>query len=216
MGPTAVQLYDNWTNLTEEQRKNPDDIWSAFESYFQPKTNYRLARFQLRSITQQVNVPIDTYVHRLKQQAQKCKFNDNETIDDNIIDQVIKGTCHTPVRKQLLDHDPSKLTLDKVLDCARTFEARQTQLQQLGASGNASIDNIRKKGEQSQHSCGHCGGHKHRRNECPANNKISGKCRKPGHFAKVCRSTQLKYHVSRTNYAPHNPQRGNSVSRGRS
>ena len=142
MGPQAIELSDNWT-LTEEQRHNPKDVWSAFQNYFEPKS-IRLARFQLRDLVQQANESIDTYVNRLKVQAQKCNFSSTNVQEDNIIDQLIKGTHHAAIRKQLLDHDPSKVTLNKVLDFACTFEATQSQLQQFSQAQVSCISAVKK------------------------------------------------------------------------
>ena len=199
MGPQAIELFDNWT-LTEEQRHNPEDVWSAFQNYFEPKSNFRLARFQLRDLVQQANESIDTYVNRLKVQAQKCNFSSTSIQEDNIIDQIIKGTHHAAIRKQLLDHDPSKLTLNKVLDFARTFEATQSQLQQFSQAQASSISAVKKhyskpaKPKQTQHKtnlCKFCGGPYHKRDVCPASGQSCNRCHKIGHWGKVCRSTDL-------------------------
>ena len=199
MGPQAIELFDNWT-LTEEQRHNPQDVWSAFQNYFEPKSNFRLARFQLRDLVQQANESIDTYVNRLKVQAQKCNFSSTNVQEDNIIDQIIKGTHHAAIRKQLLDHDPSKLTLNKVLDFARTFEATQSQLQQFSQAEASCISAVKKhsskptKPKQTQHKTNLCkffGGPYHKRDVCPASGQSCNRCHKIGHWGKVCRSTDL-------------------------
>lgn len=126
MGQKAVEIFD-WTHLTEAQKKSPAAVWEAFTSYFEPKSNFRLARFQLREIMQRPDEPIDSYITRLRVQAQRCNF-EGATFDDNLIDQVIKGTAHIAVRKKLIDQDPKTLTLDKATDLARTCEATQSQL----------------------------------------------------------------------------------------
>ena len=41
-------------------------------------------------------------------------------------------------------------------------------------------------------SCDFCGNSKHSRAVCPARNVVCHKCNKPGHFAKVCRSTPVQ------------------------
>ena len=52
-------------------------------------------------------------------------------MDYNILDQLIKGTAHSQVRTKLLDHNPTRLSLDIAMDMARTFEATEAQLQQF-------------------------------------------------------------------------------------
>jgi hypothetical protein len=62
MGPRAVEVFDNLKFEPEGDRAQPDKVWAAFLTYLQPKSNYRLARFQLREYTQAANESIDTFV----------------------------------------------------------------------------------------------------------------------------------------------------------
>ena len=120
-----MEIYDNWTHLSAEQLDNPEEVWAAFQSYFEPKSNFRLARFQLRDLRQEAGEPVDSFLTRLRQQASKCNFLNPAATDDNILDQLIKGTAHGQVRKKLLDYNPTKLNLDTAMDIARTFEATE-------------------------------------------------------------------------------------------
>ena len=73
-------------------------------------------------------------------QAPKCNFGSKNDQEDNIIDQMIKGTCHGAVRKQLFDQDPSNLNLD----FARTYETTQYQLKQLGHAAASNISTVQR------------------------------------------------------------------------
>ena len=227
MGPQAVEIYDNWTHLTDEQKETPTEVWESFRTYFEPRTNFRLSRFQLRELGQQVNEPIDSYITRLKVQAQKCNFDNQATLEDNLINQVIKGVVHGVVRKTLLNLNPNTLTLDRVIGYARTHEATQTQLQQLGQP--ASVDAVQRNRVQDstysrpKHICNFCGGSKHPREECPASGQECKKSHKKGHWGIVCRSTQVRnqlQHRGRYQHKYQNRQqrtynRSRSSSRGR-
>ena len=183
MGPQAVEIFDNWSHLTTEQKEKPSEVWDAFQNYFEPKSNFRLARFQLRDLVQQENEPIDNYVVRLKVQAQKCNFATPNVLEDNLIDQIIKGTHHSTVRKKLLECDPKTLTLDKAIDLSRTFEATQLQLQQFANSSKfgESVDAIHKHNRNKpkfhksskieSKTCYFCGLPYHKREACPAKEK---------------------------------------------
>jgi transposase InsO family protein len=193
MGPQAVEIFDNWTTLSEAQKVDPTHIWNQFQLYFEPKSNFRLARFQLRDLRQEPQEPVDSFLTRLRSQAAKCSFINADLVDDNIIDQLIKGTAHGQVRKKLLDHDPKGLTLDKAVDFSRTFEATEIQLRQFGDT-NTNIAAIKKQKKfsadnahrmPSSKQCLNCGT-QHKRHECPAKGRKCHKCHRIGHFGTVC------------------------------
>ncbi len=202
MGRKAVEIFDNWTQLTEQERNQPDSVWAAFQTYFEPKSNFRLARFQLRDLRQEAGEPVDSFLTRMRQQASKCSFANPGAVDDNILDQLIKGTAHSQVRKKLLDHTPTRLTLDTAMDMARTFEATEAHLQQFrgeiqvhehhkthkntGKSNYRGRSRSRNGGSQKKRShCLNCG-LSHARGQCPAKNSVCNKCGRTGHWGKVC------------------------------
>lgn len=226
MGPQALDIYDNMKFDPETDKDDPEKVWQSFLSYFEPKSNYRLARFQLRDIVQANNESVDSFVMRLKVQAQKCNFSDAAQHDDHIVDQIIKGTAHESVRRKLLNQDPTKLTLDSVMDFARTYEATCSQMQLFNASGRTTtnVGEIRgKRGSGSryhrhkrtgsrhyQDSCGYCGGQPHPRDKCPAREEQCNRCKKIGHWGKVCLSSTKDGSTD----APRGRSRGRSRGRG--
>ena len=231
MGPQAVEIYDNWSHLTDDQKKTPSIVWDAFSQYFEPKSNFRLARFQLRDLKQENKESVDSVVNRLKVQAKKCNFESSSLLEDNLIDQLIKGIAHVAVQKKLLDQDPKVLTLDKALDISRTFEATQSQLIQLGCTEQVSYikQNIKKgnmKGnsdvyqKSNSQKCYFCGGQIHKRENCPAKNISCNKCHKIGHYGKMCMSksqnsstgtsaerSKKRNDKSKTNYSKSKPRK---------
>ena len=198
MGPDSIDIFDNLP-INEADRKDPKKVWDAFELYFEPKTNFRLARFDIHDMKQGPTEPIDTFMNRLKVQAKKCEYT-QEQLNDVLIDQIIKGTAHMAIRKKLLDQDPKKLTLDIALQHARTIETTQTHMKHFDE--NQRVDAVAKAAKRKSSKsrtpvvtagCNYCGqpGH-HAREQCKAKDQECRKCHKIGHFAKVCRSTRQK------------------------
>ena len=54
LGPQGLEIYDSWTHLSDQQLEDPTHVWQAFQDYFEPKTNFRLARYQLCDIRQKI------------------------------------------------------------------------------------------------------------------------------------------------------------------
>jgi len=205
MGPQAVEIFDNWSNISDAEKNDPKRIWDLFQQYFEPKANFRLARFQLRDLRQESHEPIDKFIIRLRAQAVKCNFANPNNTDDNILDQLIKGTAHSQVRKKLLDLDPATLTLDRAVEISRTFEATETQLQHFNTETNVSAikkhtgqkkqathQNKNKPKEQfnndkdKKSGCFNCGRSHDRKEDCPARKSQCHKCKRLGHWASVC------------------------------
>ena len=46
LGPQGVEIYDSW-NLSETDQQDTKEVWDAFSAYFEPKSNFRLSRYQL-------------------------------------------------------------------------------------------------------------------------------------------------------------------------
>ena len=176
------------------------------------RTDFTRFALQLRDMKQELSESIDTYVTKLKIQAQKCNFANQERLEDELIDQIVKGTAHEQVRRKLLNQEPNKLTLDTVIDFARTFEATQAQMQTFsGSATEKTIAEVRKQNSRSKSrnrsktnkdNCMFCGGQRHARDKCPARDEECNKCKKIGHWGKVCLTSKQS-------------NRGNSSSRGR-
>ena len=141
MGLQAVEIFDNWTHLSDAQRGCPTDVREAFTNFFEPKLTSDWPGSSYVSWSSVRMSQSTVYVNRLKVQAQRCNF-DGTNLEDNLIDQGIKGTVHIAVRKKLLDQDPKTLTLDKTVDLTRIYQATQSQLQQLGLV-NRSVDALK-------------------------------------------------------------------------
>ena len=208
-----MEIFDSWTHLTPVQLDDPEQVWTAFSKYFEPKTNYRLARYQLRDIKQNSNEPVDSYISRLRTQAKKCNYLP-DALEDMLIDQFIVGVAHDSVRKHILDKKPDKLTLDMCLQFTRTHEATASQFGQFQSSSVTSVKHTSKcsshhkdlhKSSRSwrsrskslkKKSCVWCGGEQHDRANCPAADSQWSKCKKLGHWSQACLTTkysQAKY-----------------------
>ena len=196
MGIRGVEIFDNLTTLSDEERKNPTKVWDAFTTYFEPKSNFRLARFEFRSMMQATDETTDSYITRLRTQAKQCKWTADDT-NDNLIDQLIKGTRHNAVRRHILDANPETLSLTQAIEYGRRHEATTAHLQRFEAqdqqpalSSNSTVEEsdvaaIRQHNRHRQ--CMFCGKEQHQRSACPARQSQCSYCNKQGHWAQVCR-----------------------------
>ncbi|XP_068240343.1 uncharacterized protein [Palaemon carinicauda] len=190
MGPQAVEIFDNWTHFMDEQRSSPTDVWEAFVNYFEPKSNFRLARFQLRELIQRQEEPINSYINRLKVQDQRCNFEGNN-LEDNLLDQVIKGTAHVAVQLQQLGH------VNKSIDSLQKVK-------------------LRHKSRPKAKNCLFCGGKPHDCKDCPTIDDICKLCSKTGHWTKACQNTKRASSKSSVRSKPQNSRSQSSANANQS
>lgn len=175
-------------------------------SFFEPKQNVSYERHIFRQMKQNNNERIDVFVMRLREQADRCDFD--EQYDDNIRDQVTTGCASDLLRRKILERDNE--SLEKLIKMAQMIEMvhkQQTSFtQQLPTSEKANkidtqesdvckIDAKRQlDAKQTMGSvsfggfCGRCGlkGHKSWDAKCPARGETCNHCGRKDHFARKC------------------------------
>ena len=123
LGPTGIDLIHTF-DMTDADKKDPKSIMDRFTTHFKPKTNFRLARFNLQRMKQGPQETVDDFVARLRLQSDKCKFTETER-PDRILEQLISGSAHQKVQEKMLVKGED-FTLDQAIDLYRTFEADST------------------------------------------------------------------------------------------
>jgi hypothetical protein len=79
----------------------------------------------------------------------------------------------------------------------RNYDAQRLRGPQMRAPqprnwrNNGARQTARSAAQQQQNLCGKCG-LDHSRGNCPANNQVCRKCQRVGHYARCCRSRQLR------------------------
>ena len=192
IGEEGRKIFNSF-DLTADEKAKPDAIFDKFATYLEPKSNFRIARYQLQGFKQADDESVDSFMARCKIQAQKCRFSDAE-LEERLIEQLIIGTRERKIQEVLLGKD-DKLKLDKAMDIARTREATvndMKSLDQQGASAPArshdtNVDAIR---QNSNLRCGKCGlSHE---KKCPAQGTRCRKCNQWNHWEQVCRNKQAQ------------------------
>ena len=84
-GQEGLKRFNSW-DLSAEDAKTPDVIWQKFEEQLDPPENFRVARLVMQKYRQNETESIDDFVNKCKLHAQKCKFKDENKVNDTIID----------------------------------------------------------------------------------------------------------------------------------
>ncbi|XP_071842713.1 uncharacterized protein [Apostichopus japonicus] len=190
MGQEGISIYQTW-ELDVNTKENPEEIFKRFKKHFEPKTNYRLARYKLQKLRQNHSENVDEFITRCKIQADKCKFDLAES-KVRLIEQLILGTPHESVQEKLLSKD-EKLTLEEALDIARTYEATKAHMKEFASATtelDLTVDSLQKQRTGSNRKCNRCGLTYPHKGKCPAFGTNCNYCEKPNHWQSVCRLKQ--------------------------
>lgn len=205
-GDEGIELASTWS-LTADQKKKLSTYWDKFEDYVAPKSNFRLARFKLRTIKQGKDETVDSFLKQVRVLVSECKFTNTE---EHIIDALIFGSNNSRVQSKLLEQDAT-LTLDKAIDIARTQEATSHQLHDIRGTTTNEVHNLKHTPKPaSRPTCGNCGTVHDLSNKtlCPAHGTKCKACGKANHWKQVCRS-------SKANKSQHKPRKGPNKGRPR-
>ncbi|RUS85701.1 hypothetical protein EGW08_006577 [Elysia chlorotica] len=178
--------------LTARDKKDPSKVWTVFENFLVDKPNKWVERIELQSLSQTADEGIEAFMLRLRNKTSRCSFGDDNTRNDRMLEQLIKGCKYQTERKRLLEQG-DKLNLDTALNILKSHESstRHAAEYSTAASGSdltiqgGELDAIRARGFEKQ--CNKCG-LRHETRKCPAYGTICNNCKKPNHWAKVCRS----------------------------
>lgn len=191
-----------------------NDAMQVLENiYIKPK-NELFARFVLSTRRQEGNESLDQFAQALHSLAKDCKFEPvsaDKYREECIRDAFISGISSTDIRKRLLENNT--LTLTEALSKARALDLAQRNsefyFQNALGVGAAAAQSFQREGasqvleasattsavvsnRQSRKSCFSCGGPFPHRGLCPAKDVRCNHCRKLGHFAKVCKSSDIR------------------------
>jgi len=128
IGDEGRKIFNSF-NLSDEEKAKTDTIFDKFATYLEPKSNFRIARYQLQGFRQADDESVDSLMARCKIQAQKCRFSEVE-LEERLIKQLTIGIRERKVQEVLLRKD-DKLKLDKAMDIARTRETTINDMKSL-------------------------------------------------------------------------------------
>lgn len=128
VGEKGRDIRNTWTDISDEECNTLEVYYSKYQSYVQPKLNPIFARYKFNNEVQGIS-SIEQFVTRLKLLANDCDFPDR---DGMLRDRIVFGTSSSKVREKLIN-EGGKLTLDKALQIAQSFEYAQEQLKSMNS-----------------------------------------------------------------------------------
>jgi len=196
-GEEVQDVYFSLVSEDQWQDHKMEDAIAVLDDYFCPQSNVTYERHVFRQISQKESETVDQFISRLRQQAKSCEFSNGE--DEQIRDQVVDRVRSAELRRKFLECQ-GELTLSKVRDIARAYEAVESQLARMSMRGEPSSSlptpsvNAVQSENKTKVRCYSCNefGHVSRDDVCKAKNRKCNKCGKIGHYEIVCRGAQRR------------------------
>ena len=177
------------TNISEESRKNYDDVLAKFDAHFKVHKNIIFETVGFNRRTQEDDESVDQFIMSLYSLAENCEFGPMK--DELIWDHLVIDFKDFTLSERLQVDE--MLMLDKAMKLARQKEAVREQHNILKRE-ETTLDYIKSKRKvprthqqtSSEHNkCIRCGKHPRTRQNCPAKDSKCYKCGKHGHFGAV-------------------------------
>lgn len=202
-GSDAIEEYSHFTYEEGESLESFADVCKKFSELCQGAKNVIYERLVFNQRSQKEGERIDNFVSDLKRLALTCEFG---TLKDSLIrDRIVGGVLSDHLRGELLKKPD--LTLQSAHDYCRTYEASESQKMKFSlpsSSVEQSASNIHDVKSSKLPSsrpndplCKFCG-LKHpfsHPSKCPAYKQECRKCKKRGHYARVCKSSTIKSNI---------------------
>ncbi|XP_064120195.1 uncharacterized protein LOC135224802 [Macrobrachium nipponense] len=150
---------------------------------------------------------LDQFLQALKLLAKDCQFKSvtaEEACDSYVRDAFINGLVSCAIRQRLLEN--RTLNLNTAYEQARTLEMAQKHSASYSSAEpvNAAVSAVSREEESSSAENNSdlflllllvldvffVGTNRHPRTQCPAKDAVCLKCKKQGHYARVCRSVK--------------------------
>jgi len=190
--------------------KTFEEITTALQAHFEPKTLVIAERFHFHRRNQAPEESVNDYVAELRRLATNCAFG--AYLEEALRDRLVCGLRNESVQKRLLAE--ADLTLARAVQIAQGMEAahknaqsfkgrdlpvgrveRQPRIRgQRGRSSDSGFISTDKQGNSAAAGkpCHRCGKTGHGQHECGFKHATCYKCGKMGHLARVCRSAKDK------------------------
>lgn len=222
------QVEEIYNVLATKQESKLEDVTKLITNHFAPQVNVDEQILKFRKMHQMPGESIDSFIIRLKTQAEYCKFTSK---DNEIKLQVITGCISNKIKQKATQET---ITYDDLVKYARSLEGiqdfndstnQQQQIKQenlyqihqrLPTQTSKSINNRTYNNNYTnsnssfyspssttttniKKTCGFCGYEYPHTGNCPAKGKVCRKCDKLNHFERCCRSRTNINHFNNTN-----------------
>ncbi|KAK4315872.1 hypothetical protein Pmani_012923 [Petrolisthes manimaculis] len=173
------------------EEKTFEELVTIVQDHVRPPPSKIVSRFRFYTLSRREGESISSFVVKVRQAAQDCKFTDlNEHLRDRFI--VAIGDDKIQARLLSMSYD---VTFAKALQVAIAMESALANTEDIQApaaassvSGASAVCEVREVHSTKRDQCYGCGGDHYRR-DCKFKNAVCHACGRKGHISRVCQAT---------------------------
>ncbi|MCG7879449.1 MAG: RNase H-like domain-containing protein, partial [Candidatus Thiodiazotropha endolucinida] len=128
VGEKGRDIYNTWV-MDDDDKKKLKPHYDRFAAHVRPKLNPVFTRYKFNNEVQGTQ-SIEQFITKLKLLAKDCAYGDIE--NDMVRDRIVFGVTSVKIREKLIN-EGDKLTLDKAIQIAQSYEYAQEQLKTMAA-----------------------------------------------------------------------------------
>ena len=195
VGAQTYQLIRNLVAPGKPTEKSFGELVKLVKGHYQPTPSVIVQRFKFNSRAQLQGESIATFIAELRRLSEHCGYG--ESLNDMLRDRLVCGTTNSQLQKRLLS-EPD-LTFKKALELAQALESSEqgSQYLQQQQKHTPNVNKLDRRPRPPASAvatpgkpCYRCGG-PHSSAKCRFKEASCHLCKKTGHIAKMCRSSQL-------------------------
>ena len=212
LGGEAENIFGSFHFDVEDDGEDFEVVMDKFDAYFIPKRNVIHERACFYQRVQRAGEKVEIFIRALYELSEHCEFGVNR--EEHIRDRIVVGIRDKELSRKL--QLISNLTLEMTVQEARQQEEVKAQVSQQGEAAACAVEEIargfsrfkmdeRRYNETDQQhrrsergkTCNRCGKMMHKIQEhCPAIKSTCNKCKKIGHWERMCKSKIVVNEVS--------------------
>ena len=196
IGQKMYTKLKTWISPTSLAELTLNEIVAKLKDRTSAETVEIAERYRFFKRLQQPEEAVIDYMSELRKLAKSCNFANY--LNTALRDQFVCGLRDSHVQQELLS--VKNLTVAQALEKAQAMEAASREARAFQQSDRDRVDprgqedqikqtHLLSKATPQKASCFRCGNLKHTAAMCPHKDKQCNNCRKIGHLARVCRSS---------------------------
>ena len=198
LASVGLETYDLICTLVsplEPEAKSFEELVKLVQEHVQPPPSKIVSRFKFYTLCRGEGESISSFVVKLRQAAQDCKFTD---LNEHLRDRFIVAIGDDKIQTRLLSMSDD-VTFSSALQEALAMESAQSNAENIKAaatassasvSGASAVCAVQETRSAAKGVCYGCGGDHYRR-YCRFRDAVCRACSRKGHISKVCR-TQVR------------------------